>query len=506
MRPFWASLEPDMRPSPGGSPKRRRRSEPRGQKGAVPDIGPLWWVQGNARYTQAYGNANPRYEHGYHDGVDIGVAENTNLAAITSGTVVFAGNAGADGWRVGIRMANGKTYYYGHLNSVLVKVGDEVKRGQVVAKSGNTGRSSGPHVHFELDRDRNGVGDSPLKFLQRWAGKPAGVFHGPLSPGGKGPTNGGKKGGGKGTGSSTGAAVPGFPGPGGMDGLSGEGLGNGASPDYGWSEAVFNANPELRKILRQAQANDWDAAAVQAAIRGTKWYRDHSTSWRQMWVLKHDNPKEYSRLVEKKRLEIDAFANEWGISLDEAARNKIARESLWLGLSPDEINDTLATMFDPAAGAAFGGQAGEIQDAVMSLAGDYGVRVSEDYVEGLVRGIISGDSTVEDADNYIKELAKSTYAALAPQIDQGMTVRQIANPYLQSMAAILEVNGSNLDLYDPTIRSALTARDQAGAPTVKPIWKFEEDLRKDPRWFQTNNARDQLLGLGNQVLKMWGVI
>lgn len=146
-------------------------ADPRGQQGhELGQYGDLWWVPGG-RYSQAYGNTNSRYEYGYHDGVDIAVPAGTGLAALTDGIVVYAGDSGSDGLRVGIKMPNGKVYYYGHLSSINVQVGDRVGRGQVIARSGNTGNSTGPHVHFELHRrPGSGPGDSPQKFLARWGG------------------------------------------------------------------------------------------------------------------------------------------------------------------------------------------------------------------------------------------------------------------------------------------------------------------------------------------------
>lgn len=144
-------------------------SEPRSRPEPV-ETGALWWVPGG-RISQAYGNERAGYEFGYHDGIDIAVPVGTEVAALTDGIVVYAGDSGADGVRVGIKMANGKVYYYGHLAQANVKVGDRVSRGQVVAQSGNTGRSTGPHVHFELDRSgTGGPGDNPRKFLERHGG------------------------------------------------------------------------------------------------------------------------------------------------------------------------------------------------------------------------------------------------------------------------------------------------------------------------------------------------
>lgn len=474
-----------QRPSRSRRPAPRADDSARKRKGSVgsglPQTGSFWWVPGGS-VSQSYGNANPMYEHGFHDGLDIAVPVGTSVAALTSGTVIYAGNAGADGYRVGIRMPNGKVYYYGHLSRLMVKVGDQVGRGQVVAKSGNTGRTSGPHVHFELDRNTDGTGDSPIKFLSRWGG-------GRIEDGG-----GGK--GGTGSGPDSRSYKPGGQGDGYAD--------SSQTADYGWADAVFNSNSELKKLLRQAKANDWDAQTMQAAIRGTDWYRNHSATWRENWILKRDNPKEFQQRRRTTRAQVDAIANQWGVDLSDKERDQIARDMMFLGLSEDEVIAAISTKFEGGKGD-LSGNAGDIQDKVMAMAADYGVRVSDNYVNGLVRGLMDGTMTEQDADNHVKELAKSTYAALAPQIDGGMTVRQIADPYIRSMASLLELNDQDIDLFDSTIRAALTGRSKDGAPAVKPIWQFENEVRQDKRWLQTSNARASLDQIGNGLLKMWGV-
>ncbi len=279
---------------------------------------------------------------------------------------------------------------------------------------------------------------------------------------------------------------------------------NNKTADYGWADAVFNSNPELKKLLKQAKANDWDASTMQAAIRGTDWYREHSATWRENWVLKRDNPGEFEQRRRTARGQVDAIAAQWGVELTDQERNKIAHDMLFLGLSEEEVTKAVGKQFE--MDDTLEGQAGDIQDRVEQMAADYGVRVSDTFVAGLVKGFMNGTMSDQDIQNHITGLAKSTYSALAPQIDAGMTVREIADPYVRSMSQLLELNDAEIDLYDPSIRAALTGRGQDGAPAVKPIWQFENEVRSDPRWLQTNNARDSFDRTGNSILKMWGLV
>lgn len=86
----------------------------------------------------------------FHTGVDYGVTTNTPVRASSSGTVVRASWNGGYGYCVDIRHADGSLTRYAHLNSFAVAYGQTVRQGQVIAYSGNTGNSTGPHLHFEL--------------------------------------------------------------------------------------------------------------------------------------------------------------------------------------------------------------------------------------------------------------------------------------------------------------------------------------------------------------------
>jgi len=86
----------------------------------------------------------------FHRGVDIAVPAGTPVEATRSGRVTFAGPDGGYGSTVIIRHENGDSTLYGHNSALAVSVGATVKEGQVIAYSGNSGRSTGPHVHYEV--------------------------------------------------------------------------------------------------------------------------------------------------------------------------------------------------------------------------------------------------------------------------------------------------------------------------------------------------------------------
>lgn len=100
---------------------------------------------------------------GMHTGMDIANAQGTNIYASASGTVKFTGWFGGYGNLVIVTHGNGVDTYYAHCNTILVSAGQQVSQGQLIAKMGNTGNSSGPHLHLEVRV--NGVAQNPQTYV-----------------------------------------------------------------------------------------------------------------------------------------------------------------------------------------------------------------------------------------------------------------------------------------------------------------------------------------------------
>ena len=139
----------------------------------IPDAKPLnifegflWPVSGR-RITCGFGwRLNP-FNHEYrefHKGIDIS-ARYEGVRATKYGMVTYAGWMGGYGNAVIIAHPGGWKSLYGHLSRIIVKPGQYVKQGQQIAKSGDTGRSTGPHLHFELIKQ--GGHTNPKKYLKR---------------------------------------------------------------------------------------------------------------------------------------------------------------------------------------------------------------------------------------------------------------------------------------------------------------------------------------------------
>ncbi len=101
----------------------------------------------------------------WHKGVDFAGKENSEIIAVAAGVVTWSGERYGYGQMVEINHGSGHSTRYGHNKKNLVKVGDVVKKGQILALMGSSGRSTGPHVHFEVYK--NGRPVDPASYIHR---------------------------------------------------------------------------------------------------------------------------------------------------------------------------------------------------------------------------------------------------------------------------------------------------------------------------------------------------
>lgn len=143
----------------------------------------LYPFTGSYSVTSNYGTRTAPTAGGStdHKGIDFSMPVNTDILSSIAGRVAEVGYNSSRGNYIVVNNDSGISSVYQHLNSVLAKQGDVVRQGQVIAKSGNTGTTTGPHLHYELKIDGQNV--DPLLYLQTYdqinggdAGTTAGGF------------------------------------------------------------------------------------------------------------------------------------------------------------------------------------------------------------------------------------------------------------------------------------------------------------------------------------------
>ena len=150
------------------------------------------------------------------------------------------------------------------------------------------------------------------------------------------------------------------------------------------------------------------------------------------------------------------------------------------------------------------GPSGKYFTEVKNLAARNGIMLSDSAATEYANKIVAGVLDADTAFNTIRESAASAFPQLADKIKSGIDLKTLADPYIQSMSNILEIPSTAVDLFDPKIRSALSYTLPDGKVGTKSIYEFEKELRQDPRWQYTSNAKKTVADATLRVLQDFG--
>lgn len=278
--------------------------------------------------------------------------------------------------------------------------------------------------------------------------------------------------------------------------------------NYGLAASFMESDPELANIYSEAVAGTWSTDQFQAALQNTDWWKANSDSARKMLEEKYANPAQYQQDIQNKTTELTDLASKLGVHLSATGMSSLADLALVTNMNDAQINGYLSKYLELSQQGHFSGYAGQVELGVREYAREMGVPLTDDYVERAVSGIVAGTDSLQARRASIQTIAEQTFPAYAKEINEGMTVGQIAAPYLAAQSKLWETDPNKIDLFDPTLRGALqstTTQGQDAVPSQMPLYDFEKQLRSNAKWLSTNNARESMTSAASQVLSDMGL-
>lgn len=275
---------------------------------------------------------------------------------------------------------------------------------------------------------------------------------------------------------------------------------------YGYSSAFFNSVPELKRLLGQAVANQWDADLFTAKLKNTKWWKVTSDSNRKAQALAKSDPATYKATLSAHRAAVDQLATKMGAILSNGTKDKLAKNILHYGWEDAQIQNFLGKYIEFNDKHVLGGLAGQAYQQLKTQAYDNGVSMSDQNLKNAAAYVVQGVSTMEEQVQNIRGLAMGAYPAFADQIEAGQSMKDIAQPYIQAYAETLEVPDTDVDMYNSKIRTALNRAGSNGQPEPMSLTDFTNMLRSTPDWRKTTGAQESVMGTGRQVLRDMGLI
>lgn len=275
---------------------------------------------------------------------------------------------------------------------------------------------------------------------------------------------------------------------------------------YGWSMAVLNSSPDLAALFQQAVAGTWTPEKFTAELRNTNWFKSNAESVRSSILLQATDPATWQQRVANQSDVVSHLGTSMGAVLTPGIINQIASDSIRFGWNEQTIRSNLANHIKYSNGELWG-TAQQQSIELREYAHKMGMRIDDQTIKNWVSNVAATGGTIDAFKGTIMQWAKSAFPQFINRFAQGETLEDIAAPYRQSMSQLLEMPPTQIDVFDPTIRGALSAKDaKTGEPAMKSIWEFENDLRKDKRWLRTTNAQNAASTTVNRVLTDMGLI
>jgi hypothetical protein len=305
-----------------------------------------------------------------------------------------------------------------------------------------------------------------------------------------------------------------------------EALNVAAETNFDLPETIFNNVPSLKAILDRYVKEDWTPDKLRKAIRDDVWFRKNSAEIKSRYVQLYnyrdlvatgqaqgttDYEKQISTL--ERQIADKARAMGSGIASDPAALRKAA-ENMYItnvGIDDAMTTDFIAAAIRPIGSAIAGqgtigysGQALKDYQAIQSIARANGFSV-KDIVPGgqTEQQVLQGIATGSIDPNRLAQDARKLAAQGQPQyvrdlLGQGYNLDQVFAPYRQTMANLLEINADEIDLNDPTLRTAITDKGDMN------VYDFKRTLKADKRWQYTENAKQEVSDAAFKVLRDFG--
>jgi len=276
--------------------------------------------------------------------------------------------------------------------------------------------------------------------------------------------------------------------------------------EYPLVAALISSVPELEDKYKQAIQNQWSTDQFIAAVQNSTWWATHSDTARQVFALMKTDPATYQQNINNLYAQIQQMSSQLGATMTQAQLHQFAVDALFGGYDQNQamLNQKFAQFVKPTSGNHFGGQAGTYEDQIRQAMRDLGVFIPESQLDNQIKQIVGGQSSVQTIMAQLRTQAASMYPAYASQINSGMNVSDIASPYIGRAQQLLEMGPGAMNIQTPLVKQALQYMGPDGKPTAMPMYDFENAVRKDPRWLQTDNAQDSFMSNAHRVLQNFG--
>lgn len=285
--------------------------------------------------------------------------------------------------------------------------------------------------------------------------------------------------------------------------------------EWQWVRGLIREIPEIERLFEQAVADG--AFESETGINNfindvvdSDWWKTNNQFARDAFAQRTTDPAAYQARVNDARNYVQQQARAIGATVDPATVEQLAERVVVDGWDQQGREYLLRNELSQRIGAdeqgRMFGTAGATIDTLRQTAARNGLTFDELYYQSAAKSVAQGLTDNAYWERRMREEAASYWPAYSEQIMAGMDAMSLASGYMNLMARTLEIDPNSISLNDPFIRKATTMLDESGNPRPMALWEFQEELRNDPRWMNTDQAAKSISDIGTSILQRFGIL
>lgn len=281
--------------------------------------------------------------------------------------------------------------------------------------------------------------------------------------------------------------------------------------------SVIQADSELNQLFNEAWSSqkagmEWSKDYFTTRLKSLNWYKTKSEAERKYYLLSKDPAQaaEFQAQINASIAKLGDAAGSLGITLNETQLNEFAHTVMRLGLNDSEIRNSLANYINyegksdlEIIGSLYG-EAGNYEDQIRNWAKKNNVTVSNDWVLGQVKGIVSGNFTVDKANDFITNIARQQNPGWSDRLDASTSLLDLAGGYRQIISDEMDQAFDTVDFSNDYLRNVINATDANGRPVSNDSLKTT--LRKSDEWASIKKNKEKVLNVANDLMNKFGLM
>lgn len=285
--------------------------------------------------------------------------------------------------------------------------------------------------------------------------------------------------------------------------------------DWQWIRGLIAEIPEIEQLFEEAvnQGAFESEAGINNFVNNvvdSAWWKTNNQFAREAYALRNTDPAAYAARVNDARAFVQQAARNAGAVISPADLERLAERVVVDGWDQQGreylLRDALAEKIGVDERGRMFGAAGNTIQNLRTIAANNGLSFDENYYQSAARSVARGLTDDAYWERQIRQEAAGYWPSYSEQIMAGMDARDLASNYINVMARTLEIDPNSIRLDDPFIRQATTSLDDKGNPRPQSLWEFQQALRDDPRWMNTNQAVQKVTDIGGSILRRFGIL